>query len=314
MIPTIDLTQWSQDNPAGRAQLAAQVDQTLQSTGFLLVTGHGIDPDLPGRVRAAARDFFHLPPAVKEGYAQLPDRRGWIGRERVTTALSEGTQTPPDLLEAWSCAADSSAQPGTTQHTPHRWPDEAPSLHPLVTQYTEHVRALADTLLQIMATALRRPADFFTRHTTRPHWGFNINWYPAAQATGAAAPGQFRVGPHTDFGLITILDRQTGKGGLQVHDDEHGWQDAPYEPGVFTLNIGDLMEHWSGGRWRSGRHRVLPPSADAPEEELTSLVYFHSCAPGTLITPLPAPLGHKQYEGVRAGDWISDKLRAINSP
>ncbi|WP_405721172.1 2OG-Fe(II) oxygenase family protein [Streptomyces sp. NBC_00046] len=70
-----------------------------------------------------------------------------------------------------------------------------------------------------------------------------------------------------------------------MHDDETGWQDAPYEPGTYMLNIGDLMARWSGDRWRSGRHRVLPPPPEAPQEELTSLVYFHACAPPTPTSP-----------------------------
>ncbi|REK89481.1 isopenicillin N synthase family oxygenase [Streptomyces inhibens] len=310
-IPVIDLSHWYPNDSASRNHLAANVDQALKSTGFLLVTGHGITPGLAGQVRAAAYDFFHLPPAVKERYAQDTGRRGWIGRERVATARSEGSHTPPDLLEVWSCGAGSTTHPGRTQRLPSRWPDEVPSLHALVTEYTEQMRRLADTVLEVMATALDRPTDFFTRHTACPQWDFTINWYPAASETGPAAPGQFRIGPHTDFGLITLLDRQRGQGGLQVHDDEDGWHDAPYEPGAVTLNIGDLMARWSGDRWRSGRHRVLPPPPDAPGEELTSLVYFHSCAPDTRITSLSAPIGRRSYSPVRAGDYLHDKMQAI---
>ncbi|MFI6644368.1 isopenicillin N synthase family dioxygenase [Streptomyces sp. NPDC050504] len=343
-IPLVDLSDWSPDDGAARERLAGHVDRALRSTGFLLVTGHGIDPGLPARVRAAAREFFHLPAEVKARYAQLPERRGWIGRDQVVTARSEGTLTPPDLLEVWSCAAGGVRLPG-------RWPDEVPELLPLVTEYTGRMHALADTLLRVMATALHLPGDFFTRHTDRPHWDFTVNWYPAAAETGPALPGQFRVGPHTDFGLITLLDREPGRGGLQVYEEEGtgagagagtgagagaggtagagaggtagaragtrgdagaaGWRDAPYVPGAVTLNIGDLMARWSGDRWRSGRHRVLAPPSDAAREELTSLVYFHGCAPGTLVESLGAPVGRRRYAGVRAGDYLAAKMRAI---
>ncbi|MFJ8435971.1 isopenicillin N synthase family dioxygenase [Kitasatospora sp. NPDC094019] len=308
-IPLIDLGRWTRGHRADRERLAARVDRSLQSSGFLLVTGHGIETELPGRLRAAANEFFHLPQPVKRRYDQ--DRRGWIGRDRVTTARSEGTPGPPDLLEVWSCAVDSSVRPGGRQQTPGRWPGEVPVLHPLVTAYTARMRTLADTLLAVMATALGRPADFFTRHTARPHWDFTINWYPAAEETGAPAPGQFRVGPHTDFGLVTLLDREPGRGGLQVHDEVAGWRDAPFKAGAVTVNIGDLMARWSGDRWRSGRHRVLPPPCGAPQEELTSLVYFHGCAPDTEITSLPAPLGRRSYGAIRAGDYLADRMRAI---
>ncbi|MGW1280385.1 isopenicillin N synthase family dioxygenase [Streptomyces tsukubensis] len=310
-IPVVDLRPWHSGDRTARQQLADRVDRALGATGFLLVADEDTEPGLPGRLRAAAHDFFRLPPAAKARYAQNAGRRGWIGPDRVAAARSEGGDTPPDLLEVWSCTASTAAGQDRTERLPRHWPDEAPALLPLVTEYTERMRALADTLLEVMATALDRPADFFTRHTARPHWDFTVNRYPPADETGPAAPGQFRVGPHTDFGLITLLDRQPGKGGLQIHDDGEGWRDAPYEPGTVTLNIGDLMARWSGDRWRSGRHRVLPPPPDAPQEELTSLVYFHSCAPETGITSLPAPLGRRTYAPVLAGEYFRSKLESI---
>src|SRR5262249_61978823 len=98
---------------------------------------------------------------------------------------------------------------------------------------------------------------------------------PPMTLAGEPEAGQFRIGPHTDFGTITILDREPGRGGLQVWTPQDGWEDAPYEPGALTVNTGDLLARWSGGRWKSNRHRVLPPQAEAPDEGLVSLVYFY---------------------------------------
>lgn len=310
-IDVIDLSGRSGADRDARERLAAAVDRSLQAGGFLLVRGHGLDPQLPERLRAAARTFFALPDEVKTRYARQDGRCGWFGRDQVTTAASEGgTTAPPDLKESWAAAFETRA--ARTQLLPDRWPSHVPLLRPYVTEFADRMRTLSDTLLQIMATALGRPEDFFTRHTTRPNGNVLINWYPARHSTGPARPGQFRIGAHTDFGLLTLLDRQNGRGGLQVYDAAAGWQDAPWQPDTLTLNIGDLMQRWSGDRWHSGRHRVLPPSPEAPDEELTSLVYFHACAPDTPIISLPAPVGRRQYETVRAGDWIRDKLRSIS--
>lgn len=141
-IPVIDLGDWYPNDSAARNHLAARVDQALKATGFLLVTGHGITPDLVGQVRAAAYEFFHLSSAVKERYAQDAGRRGWIGRERFATARSEGSHTPPDLLEVWSCGSGSITHAGRTQQLPRSWPDEVPSLQPLVTEYSRQIRGL----------------------------------------------------------------------------------------------------------------------------------------------------------------------------
>jgi isopenicillin N synthase-like dioxygenase len=183
-----------------------------------------------------------------------------------------------------------------------------------VEEYLAQMRALSDSLLELLGATLGEPESFFTRHTGHSTWTLNVNWYPSRQEVGAPQPGQFRIGPHTDFGTVTVLDREAGRGGLQVFTDDGGWQDAPYDPAAFTLNIGDLMARWTGDRWRSGRHRVLPPPADEPSEELMSLVYFYDCDPGTVVTPLPAPKGQVAYEPVDSHTYLRAKLDSISVP
>ncbi|WP_372343618.1 isopenicillin N synthase family dioxygenase [Streptomyces sp. KL116D] len=313
-IPTIDLRPWLSGDPDARAEIAATVDDALRTAGFLLVTGHGVDPALRTRIREAARPFFRLPAAAKEPYAVRVGGRGWLGPGAEANGYAEGTETPPDLKESLSYATDSAfADPAVHAEWSgtNVFPDRAPGLRAPVEAYLAHMRALSDQLLELLAVALDEPGDFFTRHTGHPTWGFNINWYPGTEVVGPPEPGQFRIGPHTDFGTVTVLDRQAGKGGLQVFTDAGGWEDAPWDPDAFTVNIGDLMARWTGDRWRSGRHRVLPPPADAPAEELMSLVYFYECDPRTKVAPLPAPKGKVAYEPVDSHVYLRAKLDAI---
>ncbi|WP_137988724.1 isopenicillin N synthase family dioxygenase [Streptomyces vilmorinianum] len=296
-IPTIDLAA----DPAG--QLPA-IDRALREAGFLLVTGHGVEPGLRREIRAVARRFFHLPAALKEPYAVKVGGRGWLGPGAEANGYAEGTATPPDLKESLSFAAEEptgDAAVDAEWFLPNTWPAEAPELKPLVETYLALMRALSDRILELLGTALGEDRDFFTRHTGHPTFGFNVNWYPGRERTGEPEPGQFRIGPHTDFGTVTVLDRQAGKGGLQVFTDSGGWQDAPYDPEAFTINIGDLMARWTAGRWRSGRHRVLPPPADAPAEELMSLVYFYECDPGTTLA------------GIESHTYLRAQLDAITT-
>jgi isopenicillin N synthase-like dioxygenase len=314
-IPTIDLRPWLSGDAQVRRETAAAVDAALRAAGFLLVTGHGVDPALRTAIRDAARGFFRLPAAVKEPYAVKVGGRGWLGPGAEANGCAEGTQTPPDLKESLSFAAeDPTGDPAIDAEwfLPNTWPGEAPGLRALVTEYLAQMRTLSDRLLELLGAALGEPEDFFTRHTTHPTWGFNINWYPGTEVVGAPEPGQFRIGPHTDFGTVTVLDRQAGKGGLQIFTDDGGWEDAPYDPEAFTINIGDLMARWTGDRWRSGRHRVLPPPSDAPAEELMSLVYFYECDPRTTVESVPAPTGRVTHEPVDSHTYLRAKLDAIS--
>jgi len=174
------------------------------------------------------------------------------------------------------------------------------------------MRALADELLLVCAAALGVEDDFFTRHTGHATHTMNVNWYPPMTATGAPEDNQFRIGPHTDFGTVTILDREPGQGGLQVWSPADGWADAPYHPDAFTINTGDLLARWSGDRWKSNRHRVLPPQADAPDEDLVSLVYFYEADHDTVVHALQPPVGRpNEYPPVIAREFLRERLDAI---
>ncbi|WP_336319544.1 isopenicillin N synthase family dioxygenase [Streptomyces lavendofoliae] len=303
-VPVIDLAPWLSGDPAARAATARRVDRALREAGFLLVTGHGLEPELRAAVRREARRFFRLDPLVKRPYAVRVGGRGWLGPGTEANAYAEGLKTPPDLKESLSFAADEpTGDPAVDAEwfLPNTWPAEVPELRPLVERYLARTRELSGRLLGLLGVALGEGEDFFTRYSAHPTWGFNINWYPGRDVVGEPEPGQFRIGPHTDFGTVTVLDRQAGRGGLQVFTDAGGWQDAPHDPDALTVNIGDLMARWTDGRWCSGRHRVLPPPADDPSEELMSLVYFHECDPGTDV------------RGVDSHAYLRERLDAITT-
>ncbi|MGE2715005.1 isopenicillin N synthase family dioxygenase [Mycolicibacterium litorale] len=314
MITTIDLSRWYAGGAEADA-VAAEVDEGLQRAGFILVTGHGVDPVLAADVRAAARTFFAQPDAVKRRYSVPVGGHGWIGPGAEANGYAEGTETPPDLKESFSLGADTATGDPDVDRiwfAPNVWPDEVPELRRLVTAYTAEMRRVSDDLLALFAHALRMSANPFQALASRPTWTMNINHYPPVSVVGEPEPGQFRIGPHTDFGTVTILDREPGSGGLQVFSEADGWADAPYRADALTVNIGDLLEYWSGRRWPSGRHRVLPPQPDAPEEDLVSLIYFYEANHDAVVTPLGPPIGRVSgLEPVTSSDFIKERLDAI---
>ena len=314
-VPVIDLAPWFGAAEADRAAVAAEVDAALQSVGFFLVTGHGVPDELRARVRAEARAFFALPGETKRRYAVTVAGRGWLPPGVEANGYAEGTQTPPDMKESYAVGA---AQPTGDPEVdafwfqPNVYPAAVPGLEPAVVAYLARMRTLADELLVICAAALGLEPDFFTRHTGHSTHTMNINRYPPMTVAGRPEPGQFRIGPHTDFGTVTILDREPGRGGLQVWTEEDGWEDAPYVPGAFTINTGDLLARWSGARWKSNRHRVLPPQAEAPDEDLVSLVYFYEADHDAVIESLQPPIGKpNDYAPVVSAQFLKKLLDAI---
>lgn len=312
MIPTVDLAAWR----AGDPKVGPTVDDALQRAGFLLAAGHGVDDALRADVRAAARRFFALPTEVKQEYAVRIGGRGWLAPGVEANGNVEGVETPPDLKESFAVGPETPTgdpEVDAVWFPPNVWPAEVPELRDAVGRYVAAMTAVSRELLELCADALGLPRDTLTSLAKNPTWTFNINRYPPLTEVGEPAPGQFRIGAHTDFGTVTVLDREPGAGGLQVDVDGAGWADAPYDPAAFTVNIGDLLAHWTGLRWRSGRHRVLPPQADAPNEELVSLVFFFELDHDALVTPLAPPVGRRaDLDPVVSAPFLRERLDAIS--
>ena len=262
-----------------------------------------MDPALRAELRAAARRFFALPVATRSATPRGSAVAGWLapGVESNGNADvfggGEAVEFPPDLKESFAIGpATPTGDPSidAVWFPPNVWPTEVPELRTAAERYLAAMTAVSPRPARPVRRA--RWACRATRSTAlarHPTWTFNINRYPPLTEVGAPLPGQFRIGPHTDFGTVTVLDREPGAGGLQVDIDGRGWVDAPYDPDAFTVNIGDLLAHWTGLRWRSGRHRVLPPQARAPHEELVSLVFFFELDHDALVTPLAPPVGRR---------------------
>jgi isopenicillin N synthase-like dioxygenase len=317
-IPLVDLTHWRNGSAADRTTLATTVDQALIDSGFLMVSGHGVPTALRAEIRDAARRFFGLDGAAKARYGAAVGGRGWIPPGKEANGYLLGVELPPDLKETFVSGYEySSGDPDVDAEwfMPNVWPTEVPDLQQLSRVYAQSMRTLAGELLELLAVAAGLPNSWFTdRCIASPH-SFNINRYPALNRTGPVAEGQFRIAPHTDFGTITILDRETGYGGLQVCTREGEWIDAPVIPDAFTINIGDLMARWTGDRWTSTMHRVLPPSAEAPDEELISLIFFFEANLDQVIESFPPPIGRaNDYLPVTAAGYLRSRYEAIAVP
>jgi isopenicillin N synthase-like dioxygenase len=304
-VPLLDISRWREGTAGQRRALAARMDQALRRSGFLLIENHDVPAALRRRIREEAGRFFALPAERKRVYATPVGGRGWIPQGGEANAFYGEVAEPSraDLKESLTNGRDfltGDAEVDEQWFAPNVWPAECPELAALADEFTERVRALYYDLLRMGAMALGLDEDFFVSHVLRGPQTFNINRYPPLSVTGPAKDGQYRVAPHTDWGILTVLDRQPGYGGLQVQALDGTWADAPYEPDAFTVNVADLLSRWSGERWRSTRHRVLPPPEQAPDEELVSLIVFLEAEMDTVISPVA---GNRELPPVTAGDW-----------
>ncbi len=319
-IPLVDLAPWFHGDDDDRHTLAAAVDAHLQRCGFLVVINHGIDPDVFRSTREACRNFFHLPEEKKATIAPTGEvYRGWIGGGKEANAATYGVDTPPDLKETFAYGTvdvrnEALRDTHPTWYAPNLWPDEPADFRPAAERFWRAARDLSDELVQLFALALGLDQNHLLENCRDTTSTGTLNWYwPYTRET--PADGQYRIGPHTDFGTLTILDREPGMGGLQVLDDDGGWIDAPAIDGSLIVNTGDMLRQWTNDRWRSNEHRVLPPTPDAPAEELISLIFFHEPDADTIIEPFEtcvSPTNPAKYEPIAAIDYLAEKFAALS--
>ena len=132
-----------------------------------------------------------------------------------------------------------------------------------------------------------------------------------------------RLNPHTDYGQFTMLF-QDMVGGLELHDFEKDiYRPVPPIKGAMIVQVGDLLEKQTNGRWRSALHRVTAPSqymyggGIRAEEDLVrrySLVFFGHLNLDHLIEPLPGCETKGRWstlewkDRVTAGEWMSSRV------
>ena len=80
---------------------------------------------------------------------------------------------------------------------------------------------------------------------------------------------------------------QDSLGGLEVQTLDGGtqWTQAPPIEGSIVVNIGDLLQFWSAGKYRATPHRVVVDSTTSQNSRYSIAMFVHPNH-DTLIKPL----------------------------
>ena len=207
--------------------------------------------------------------------------RAWRGFFPVGGELTSGK---PDLKEGVYFGDeldedDPRVKRGVPMHGANLWPDAVPELKPAVLDFMARTTEAAHAVMRGVALSLGLDAAYFARtYTSDPTVLFRVFHYPPARAVD----GEWGVGEHTDYGLLTLL-AQDECGGLQVKS-RSGWIEAPPIAGTLVCNIGDMLDRLTGGWYRSTPHRVRNVSG----RDRLSFPLFFDPAWDAVIEPLPA--------------------------
>lgn len=154
---------------------------------------------------------------------------------------------------------------------PNVWPDlPEEAFRGPVWEYYNKTSNLGRVIWEILLEALGHTPDMLQAFAKRPLVQMKMIRYPSPPDT---LPGQFGVGAHNDFGGVTVLLQQPGKDGLEVWvEEKKDWIQVPAVEDIYVINCGDMVMKWSGGRFKSVRHRVINK---AVSERLSCATFWH---------------------------------------
>ncbi|KAK4505714.1 hypothetical protein PRZ48_003679 [Zasmidium cellare] len=318
-IPVIDISAANKNAPAELLDAACRF-------GFVFVANNdaGISPDLISKVFDISKEFFALPNEAKQEVSIASNKagknHGWLSQG--VEKLDPKVQKRPDVKEAFNMPLPSSD--GTFEQP---LPSPITNNLPTVTTFQSACSNLCNLILTHFATALSIAPDWFTRRhdTTRGPSGtiFRLLYYPQ---TSTKTSIDIRAGAHSDYGSITCLFQLPGQPGLEIKTPEGNWAPVPVDPlgqgGPLPIlvNIGDLLEDWTGGLLKSTKHRVVFPKEDGGGDRY-SIAYFCHPLDEALLEPVPSEVveefvrrnGGKERKVITAKDHLMERLAATYS-
>ncbi|KAF2107578.1 hypothetical protein BDV96DRAFT_297086 [Lophiotrema nucula] len=305
IIPTVDISAYLQDPSSdAAAQVVKQIETGCRTSGFFQITHHGIPTQLRDTVLNASKTFFTLPNEEKEKYYGGPGR----GYEKIGEQVLE-PGTKPELKEGYFIARNDPTRlpPYRAFEAPNIWP--TPSIpdstfkEPLLA-YHDAVSSLARTLMDMLAHGLNLSPSIFSAFCHEPVASVRLLHYPPHPTS--KDPNLRGAGAHTDFGAITLL-LQDESSGLQVLNKESGeWIDVPPNKDAYVVNVGDMLERWTNGGYKSTVHRVINTSGT----DRYSVPFFYDGNLDFVIKPLVDGDGREEEEGFTVEQHMLERYKA----
>ncbi|TCK21696.1 isopenicillin N synthase family dioxygenase [Pseudonocardia endophytica] len=259
-IPVLSLDRARGADGAFDPAFTRPLAEALHAPGFVQLTGYGAAPGQVNELFAAVTEFFDRP--LEDRLAldnrESPHFRGYTrlgheitaGRPDAREQIDFGPELPPRPRAEWDA-------PYRALEGPNRWPDATvPQLRPLVLAWADLLTGVGTELTRALAHGLGVGENRFDpAFDGDAHWFGKLIRYVGRDEDGPEAQG---VGPHADWGFLTLL-LQDRVGGLQaLPTGSRDWVDVEPVPGALVVNVGEMLQVATRGHLVATQHRVLP--------------------------------------------------------
>uniref|UniRef100_A0A8H7XPF6 Fe2OG dioxygenase domain-containing protein n=1 Tax=Psilocybe cubensis TaxID=181762 RepID=A0A8H7XPF6_PSICU len=279
-LPIIDIAPLLNDDPANsgkRAETAAALHAACVDYGFFYLDIRAyVDPAEPEELARLAKQFFDLPPEVKDQLS-LRNQDNARGYARLNQNVTNGKADNHEGLDFYKPVE----HPDKTKPVwgENQWPTSIPDFRTKYEAWVEKMKTLGLILMEAMSMGLGMTSQEWQDLRSQvddSFWVMRVIGYPPLPNDHEG----FSCGAHKDYGCLTFLYADPTPSALQVFlrrpnsidqskdglpseqgEEEGVWINADPIPGCVVCNIGEMAipvwEIWTDGLYRSTLHRVV---------------------------------------------------------
>ncbi|XP_028058668.1 protein DMR6-LIKE OXYGENASE 1-like isoform X2 [Camellia sinensis] len=284
-LPVIDFAELQGPN---RSQALNSLANACEHYGFFQLVNHGIHSEVMRRMMEVSERFFELPFEEREKYMSS----NMYAPVRYGTSFNQ----TKDGVFSWRDFLKLMCHP-LPDMLPH-WPSSPLDFRKLAVTYANENKYLFLKLMEAIEESLGLTTTTTKNKKTDDSDGDGdgdgdgddileelkdgsqlmvVNCYPPCPEPHLT----LGMPPHSDYGFLTLL-LQDEVPGLQIQFQQK-WLTIEPIPNSFVVNVGDHLEIFSNGRYKSVLHRAIVN----PTKSRISVASLHSVPLKTILRPSP---------------------------
>ncbi|MFY0545984.1 isopenicillin N synthase family dioxygenase [Brevibacillus sp. H7] len=306
-IRTLNLKNYTHGTKQERIQFAKEFYDGLQEIGFIILEGHGVDPNLIDKNYELWQKLFALDTETKQKYEGIEGgARGYtgFGKEHAKN------RKVGDLKEFWHVGQELPVgHPLTAEYPANVWPQELPELRKHALSFYRELERVARNMLEALALHMDLRLDFFSDMIKDGNSVLRAIHYPPLDSS--MHPDAIRAAEHEDINLITLLVESTASG-LELLTREGEWMPVIAKKGQIIVDAGDMLSRITNEVIPATTHRVVNPKGENTSRY--SMPFFVHPYSSCLLETIPSCVTEEnpeKYPPITAGDFLYERLVEI---
>nr|GMD08285.1 protein SRG1-like [Ipomoea batatas] len=241
-FPVIDLQKLLSENSGGDSSELEKLHLACKDWGFFQLINHGVESSLVEKTKNEVQQLFNLPLEEKKKYGKVAGDPQGFGQLFV---VSE------DQKLDWADLFYIRTLPPYVR-SPHLFPKLPEPFRDTLDAYSLELHKLAMKVLSLVAKNLGIKDEEMTMLFEEGMQSIRMNYYPPCPQPELV----MGLSPHSDPGGLTILLQVNETKGLEIRKDG-AWIPIVPIPNAFIVNVGDSLEIFTNGAYRSIEHRAI---------------------------------------------------------